>query len=316
MESTVAGAILANLEGLAARLPAIREGDGEAIHDGRVATRRLRAALPLVGIRRRSEDSAGEAATSVRALGRALGRARDTDEALALVDDIERRSPGTAPAAASLRARLLPEQLRQRRRLIKTLESLDLGVLSHLHDAIQRGTRFPHRLKGSSIRARLAAVVLQRIATVREKVHHASGVYFPNRAHHARVAIKKLRYAAELIEPGEAVRKRALRSLKEAQDALGRVHDREMLLRRLMAQAEDDGVPGARDLARVLEAESRALFESYRGLRPAVAAVCDSLEEWSQRVGSRPAASRLFVVGAIALPSAALIVAGRARRAG
>ena len=315
MISTVVSVIRKNLETLDARLPSIRDGDRDAIHDSRVATRRVRAALPLLGKRRGSEEWSENAAATVKTLGRALGKAREKDAALALLDDIERRSPGTAPAAAVMRVRLLPERLRHRRRLIKVVESVDLDVLARLHAATRRESHFSTGFRLSA-RIRLAAAIAQSVASVREKVHHASGVYFPNRAHHARIAIKKLRYAAELIDRGEPVRKPALRALKEAQEKLGRVHDREMLLRRLMVQAEEDDVPGARDLARVLEAESRTLFEEYCALRPVVADACDSLEAWARRAAAPRPGARLLLVGAVALPSAAVFLASRARRAG
>jgi CHAD domain-containing protein len=44
----VNGVILSNLDALHSRLPQVRDGDRDAIHDARVATRRLRAAIPLV----------------------------------------------------------------------------------------------------------------------------------------------------------------------------------------------------------------------------------------------------------------------------
>jgi hypothetical protein len=128
------------------------------------------------------------------------------------------------------------------------------------------------------------------------------------------VAIKKLRYATELIDPTEAIRKPSERVLRQAQGALGSVHDREMLLRRLLALAGDTAPPAARELAGVLEAECRSCFAGYREMRPAVLAACADLTAWSQqRVRRRPS---LLMAGAVALPSAALLLVNRARRAG
>ena len=45
--TTVAHVILSNLDALGSRLPLVSDGDADGIHDARVATRRLRAALPL-----------------------------------------------------------------------------------------------------------------------------------------------------------------------------------------------------------------------------------------------------------------------------
>jgi CHAD domain-containing protein len=312
---TVSDVILSNLQSFHATLPSVREGDSAAIHDARVATRRLRAALPFLGIAR-SSDSAAEPRSMLKTIGRALGKARDQDEALRLLGEIEARAPATAPAAAVLRARLRPEQLRQRRRLIKTLEASELDSLDQLRDLLDRESRRSrHSWARRSGLQRVAAVIGGCAETLEEKMQHAAGVYFPNRAHKVRIAIKKLRYAVELIDKTEGVRKPSIRALRTAQAVLGRVHDREMLLRRLTSVATDEDVPAARTLAGVLEAETRSLFEEYRAMRPDVLAACADLGAWARRHGphSRP---RLLLVGAVALPSAAVLLATRARRAG
>jgi hypothetical protein len=77
---------------------------------------------------------------------------------------------------------------------------------------------------------------------------------------------------------------------------------------------EEEEVQGARELARVLEAECRALFENYRAMRPAVLSACADLAAWARRsIASRPR-HRFLAVGAVALPSAAMLLASRGRR--
>jgi CHAD domain-containing protein len=311
----VSEVVLSNLETLQTTWGLVRDGDVEGIHDARLATRRLRAALPLLGSGR-STGSSNDPVSTVKALGRALGKARDQDEALRLVGDIEGRSPSTAPAAAVLRARLLPEQLRQRRRLIKALEATDVDGLEQLREAVRheisRARR--HRWGRHGSPSRLAAAIAGAAENLEQRIDHASGVYFPNRAHKVRVAIKKLRYAVELLDENEQIRKPSIRVLRRAQDALGQVHDREVLLQRLTSLAEDEDIPAARELARVLDAECRSIFESYRAMRPALLAVCTKLKAWSSQ-GVGHARVRLLLVGAVAVPSAAVLLASRARRA-
>jgi CHAD domain-containing protein len=303
---------LSNLDLLRASLPLVCDGDSDGIHDARVATRRLRAALPLLSAAGTS-DGIQQALPSVKALGRALGRAREEDEALRLLEEIERRAPGAAAAAAIMRARLLPSQLRRRRQLIKQLESLDLEAVDRLAHVAGGRSRF-QRWRTPSAPA-LRAAIAERTEIAERKIQHAAGVYFPNRAHHARIAIKKLRYLAELIEKGTPARKNAIRALRNAQEALGKIHDREMLLSRLSALMEEEEVHGARELARTLEAECRSIFESYRAIRPAVFAACADLKGWAARPAEFRPRPRLLVVGAVAVPSAALLIASRARRA-
>ena len=305
---------LSNLDLLRSRLPLVCDGDSEGIHDARVATRRLRAALPLLSAAGTS-DGIEQALPSVKALGQALGRAREEDEALRLLDEIERRAPGAAPAAATMRARLLPSQLRRRRQLIKRLESIDLEAVDRLRDMAGGRSRFPRSWRMVSSQPALRAAIARRAETAERRVQHAAGVYFPNRAHRARIAIKKLRYLAELMEKGAQTRKPAIRALRNAQEALGKIHDREMLLSRLSEVMEEEDVHGARELARTLEAECRSIFESYRAMRPAVLSACADLRVWSARPAKSRPRPRLLVVGAVAVPSVALLFASRARRA-
>ena len=68
------------------------------------------------------------------------------------------------------------------------------------------------------------------------------------------------------------------------------------------------------ELATVLEAETRSLFERYRAMRPAILEACSELRTWSQTAAPRPR-SRLLLMGAVALPSAAVLLVSRARRA-
>src|SRR5687768_17102111 len=118
---TIEHSFTTHLDSLLSRLPMVRDGDADAIHAARIATRRLRGILPiLVG------DSPSERWQELqgrfRKTGRSLGKARDVDVSLELLKEIEQRSPATAPAAAAVRSRLMPEQVRRRRRLIKRLE--------------------------------------------------------------------------------------------------------------------------------------------------------------------------------------------------
>src|SRR5688572_4818624 len=101
---TAVQSFCSNLQLLLAHRAGIRDGDADAIHGARVATRRLRAALPILtgGSARRGEGPD----EVIKTAGRALGKARDVDVAIELLDELERRSPEAAPAAATLRARL------------------------------------------------------------------------------------------------------------------------------------------------------------------------------------------------------------------
>lgn len=284
-------------------LPALRDGDATAIHDARVATRRMRAALPIVSSALPSDawDAAGR--VLMRA-GRALGKARDVDVALDVLDDVERRSPATAAAAGALRAMLRPRQLARRRKLITRLERLDLAAL---HAARPARPRLPWRQ--AAPRA-LGAAIADAATTVVRAIERASGVYFPARAHDVRIALKKLRYLVELLEPSTPGRKRCLKTLRAAQETLGQAHDREVLLEHLAALRRKARVPAAGLLQQVLEAEAQALFETYRAQRPGLLAVAAGLQR-AAAPGRGRLAARLLAAGVIALPPAVLLAAAR-----
>lgn len=289
-------------------LPDVRDGQTEAIHQARVVTRKLRAAIPFLeaaGVL----DEASALPAALKKAGRALGAARDLDVAIELLNAIETRSPSTAAAAATLRAHLMPERAHRRRQLIKQLESLDLeSLLKPTVTAI--GRRSTHRVRSTDPRAARAVIhaIPDRTEAVTTAVTHATGVYFPNRAHRARIAVKKLRYLVELLGDRRGGDRPSLRPLKRVQETLGGIHDHEVLLRRLDDFARTETIPGARELFAVLDAECRVRFEKYRALRSDLLETCTGLDGWSRSRRQTRLATRLLQVGAVAVPSAAVLM--------
>ena len=294
------------LSRLVACLPGIREGQDEAIHDARVATRRVRETLVLSGA-----DLGGEqlshAAEVIQRAGVALGEARDPDVILDLLRGIEDRVSAAAPLIATLRRHTARAQQTARRRLIKEIETLDLCELPRLVARAQRWGRFKLPLGHTAWRDRLRSHIGERAADVRRSMLHASGVYFPNRSHAARLAMKKLRYALELAQDTGAWRTpRAIRRLRKAQDVLGQAHDREVLLERLKALAQQDASAdraAVESLVAVLEAEILALYRRYLGMRSDVTAICNACERSARR--RRPA--RTLLAAGAALPALMLL---------
>jgi hypothetical protein len=145
---------------------------------------------------------------------------------------------------------------------------------------------------------------------------HATGVYFPDRSHALRVSLKKLRYVLELSDDWEGHR-RGLKLLRRAQQALGEIHDRQMVLENLKRATRKAGenIPSADALIRVLEAECRTLYEKFLARRDDVLRLCEVVRQWatSHRLSRRR--GTMLTMGMVALPSAAaLILARQARR--
>jgi CHAD domain-containing protein len=306
--SEMASGYRRDAEELLALLPKIRNGEPEAIHEARLATRKLRAAIPVL-------EAAGalerhDLAASMKLAGRALGAVRDLNVAIDSLHDIERRAPSTAAAAATLRAHLVPRRARRLRQLLKRLESLDLK--SQLESLVSsgRGRLSGRRLRGG-VHAALSAIP-DHVEAVNAAVEHATGVYFPKRAHRVRVTVKKLRYLVELLDEHARAERPSLRPLKRIQQTLGTIHDREVLSTWLRKVSRHGDVPGAQILGGMLEAESEVEFEKFRAARADLLATCSTLHEWAahaRSASSNRAARRLLKVGAFAaIPATAAVL--------
>ena len=299
--------VAANLDVLFSMIPAIRDGNTDAIHAARVATRRLRAALPLVG---GDSDTGTEPAETIRRFGRALGRVREIDVALEQLQSVEPSVPAAGGAIAELRIALTRRQWREHRRLIKIMEELPLESLR----TAAPGLGLRAWLKRDRRWVAVAGAMAEHSRQLRDSVTAASGVYFPNRAHRVRVDVKKLRYVLELA-PHAAGARTGIKRLKAAQDVLGRLHDHQALVDFATSATYEDK-SGRDALVAALRAASHALFREYLGHRAQVLQVCDEVGIVSARGAWQPTSLRnaLLTASVIAAPSAVLFLAKRSGR--
>lgn len=201
---------------------AAREGwleDVEAVHDVRVASRRLRAALDLAGpdlppayrrLRRRA-----------KALTAALGATRELDVHVQRLEGLGPRLAG--PAAQGLLEHLLESFDRERRkaraRMFRAVERIRIAEWSAFPGTLDRGEDpEPQDALRTLLGPRLEAVLAGIQA--RLLVHDPAGL------HRLRIDTKKLRYALETL--GAALPAAAeiwLGRLKALQGALGDHHD-------------------------------------------------------------------------------------------
>jgi len=276
---------------LRTQLDGVYDGRVDAVHDARVATRRIRELLSL------APGAPGEGATddlkdAYKDVGRALGRVRDIDVQIGLIRGLERHAPQTAPSLVVVRQDHERDRLAGMRRLIKTLERLDVeAVLGRIATRHPSGPR--HQLTARAWHDHLRHLLLERASTAAERIAHATGVYFPNRAHNARIAVKKLRYAAEISQAtGASGLKDAIKSLRKGQEVLGEMHDRESLSHTLAAYVDRDHVT-ADHLAltsQVLEGEILDLHARYMARRSAIRDACAEIQRRSVRGSkARPA---------------------------
>ena len=267
---------------LRTQLDGVYDGRVDAVHDARVATRRIRELLSLAAP---GGDATGDLAEVYKEVGRALGRVRDIDVQIGLIRNLERYAPQTAPSLVLVRQDHERDRLAAMRRLIKTIEQLDVDtVLGRIATRHPSGPR--SRLATRAWRGHLRQLLLERASTAAEKIAHATGVYFPNRAHSARIAVKKLRYAAEISQAtGAANLKGAIKSLRKGQEVLGEIHDRGSLSDTLTRYLALDHVNTDHIAltSQVLEGEILDLHARYLARRSDIRDACAEIERLSVR---------------------------------
>lgn len=284
-------------------LPGVLDGAEGSIHDARIATRRIRELLPLLGDPKRRTPSDDDLPSRFKRLGRSLGRVRDADARLALLGTLEARMPHAAPALVVLRQQRERERLALLRKLVKRLERLEAVRMIEMLDEhrVSFTSSLPRGVSGGTWRRDLGHTLHERATAAAAAIEHATGVYFPRRVHKARIAIKKMRYAMEIAhETGRADRSAGIRELKKAQDLLGDLHDRQELVDNLTETCPADQPEVASQvllLKQVIDAENHDFHARYLSRRRAILDICHS-----ERRYKMPARS-LVAAGALAISS-------------
>jgi CHAD domain-containing protein len=269
--------------------------DPEALHDFRVALRRLRSCL------RAYRDVLGDALSRkhlrrLRRLGRATNAGREAEVALAWLEKRRggvRRGQrpalvalgeqlGEAKAAAYARARgeVVEEYRRLAAALRRRLAAYEIAV----------------DLTRAETPPALAAVVGPRLrdhaSRLAEDLEGVEGPEDP-RLHRARISGKRLRYLLEPLRPELEPAAGLLGRLKRLQDLLGELHDLQVLGELVCERLASGAAERARArFARALEegSDSRAVRTSGRRGLPGALAVADLLrsrrdELWAELEG-------------------------------
>jgi CHAD domain-containing protein len=296
--------------------PRLRDGGVEDVHRARVATRRLRETLPLIAAAHPVDD----AAKTLKDVARALGAVRELDVMRETLIAAEEWVPAGAAAAAAARRSLVERHEDAQRQLIKTIERTRAQrALRKSLPAPSAFVRVLH-LIGSSRRWQqaLRKRIHTRADNMAAALQHASGVYFPNRLHRLRIAVKKLRYSVEAADTLGLWRPRHLvRDLKRIQARLGEIHDWQVLLDRMDDLVADETLSAARraltDGVRALVRSRYSEFLERRDRLEQATAACRRFARSSPTMlgvsgGSLTAASVVLVPVALAVTTA------RARR--
>ncbi len=263
-------------------LPAASKGDAMSVHHARIATRRLREALPLVA----SGRTADRLGRDVRRLTRVLGPVRELDVALEILNDVEATANAPRPAIQRLRGAIAEERRLLHAEMRRRLGKFDVSKLrEHAVAAARRQAgRTPKRMRDPKQAAGAKARVARRSERLAATIENAAGLYLPDRLHDVRIAVKKLRYTLELAQAFSGSRATArMRALKSAQDLLGRMRDLEVLIARSRSIQSSPGASNLKvsadldRLVRRLETDCRQLHGQYVASRRDLLSLCDRL---------------------------------------
>jgi CHAD domain-containing protein len=258
---------------LARHLPTAVAGDDRGVHQARVASRRLREAVPVLATGLHG-NKAGKAQRKIRRLTRALGTVRELDVTLGLLDALARSPTLSRVAVEDVRAHVIAERDGRRAEMLKRLDRVNVDKLARrlasVGDALDQATDEPWRKA-------LGAQLLKRSRRLGVAIDKAGHMYAPEGLHQVRIAGKKLRYGLELAaDSGTAQAAPHVRTIKRAQDMLGKLHDLQVLQTHVAAvqAAPQPGRTGSRaaleDLARHIEDQCRHLHGRYVALVPSL----------------------------------------------
>jgi CHAD domain-containing protein len=247
-------------------LPQAVAGDDLAVHQARVTSRRLREAVPVLATGL-SGSKAGKARRKIRRLTRALGSVRELDVTVQLLDELARSPYVSRDAVEDVRARVMKERDAKRKTMIERLEDVNVEKLDRrlasVGSALNEATAEPWRKA-------LAARLLRRSRRLTLAMSEAGQMYAPERLHAVRIAAKKLRYGLELAA-GSGLKQAAphVRTIKRAQELLGKLHDLQVLQNHVAAvQAEPrtgriQSRAALENLGRQIEDQCRLLHGRY-----------------------------------------------------
>jgi CHAD domain-containing protein len=281
---------------LSKTLPGVEVRDPHAVHRARVASRRLRELLPVLEM---EADARHKLARRLRKATRRLGRVREHDALLLLLEELKRtrRYPDRVLGRV-LEALKAEQDARYRRRVSKTVIG-ELRRLERKLDDVADASRTPAsgQIQGRGWRWALDARVARRAEILQSKVEAAGGVYLPDRLHAVRIALKRLRYGLELsVDAGARGLAPDLRILRREQELLGRLHDQQVLIDRVRVMQASLTPPDLLawreldSLVRSLENSCRLLHARYVRDRQGLLALCDRLIARSASAERPPAA--------------------------
>jgi CHAD domain-containing protein/CYTH domain-containing protein len=247
--------------------------DADALHDYRVAVRRLRSCLRAYAKPLRSSLTE-KTSRSLRRLAHGTNRSRDLDVHLAWLGEQEQK----VGEAERLGVAWLFERLTaDRDRAWEDMLDLDATLFPRIHTRlVRRLSRFRTTidLDEGPRRRSTAAVAARRVraaaSLLKERLRRVQGYMSVDTIHRARIAAKHLRYLLEPFAPAVPEGGATVDRLKALQDGFGDVHDAHVFgaeLREALPDAERSAsvgaslVPGLEALMASLQTRGQHAYE-------------------------------------------------------
>jgi CHAD domain-containing protein len=249
---------------------AVKEFDADAIHDARVATRRLKAAMGLLESVL-LEDRRKTFEKVLKKIRRRLGPLRDMDVMIEHLGKLETH-PTHGPAAVWLRDHLKEAREKERTKSHDRAASADvlskLGAWWHVREQIADAAEAIDTLLAQSLHLQLDSFA-ERAGGLAAGPESQSDARPRQDPHELRIAGKLLRYTLEVAQAqGHNLPATILRQFKAMQESLGNWHDYIVLMQCTM-QTSLDEMLALHDLAmqeRLLEMNRYLLRQAGREL--------------------------------------------------
>jgi CHAD domain-containing protein len=265
------------------QFPSALTGDEEAIHQLRVAGRRLRVALPLLVVKPDGRRAL-RALNLLRCLTQTAGSSRDLDVLVASYDERLRALPSRTAEQKLLRNRLTSARRRSRTIMASSLLDLEISRLRNdLTKLVLRGGPPP-----SVICERFAAMCSHESRCLHEGFTKLGARLDVTSLHSLRRRARRLRYAVEVFDQIRSYQSSATKPWKMIQDLIGVLHDHHVLAKWFDDQAKNDLKCGKNALAVAANEEAawaratmRRLHKELLAANP-IAIVAQGLSELGQ----------------------------------
>lgn len=219
----------------------------DPVHDLRVATRRLRAALQVF----RPLGTSRPLERQVKQLQDALGQVRDIHVQTEWLTQsaLEQKQPSRREGSEALRSKLHSHLGAREQHLRRALEHWTTHTAPALEAATQR-LDGPGRYGNKQDREAL----LQRVRRLKRSLKHYEHSPHPLLAHQVRKEVKKLRYEVELLHPAQPEEMDwLLEVLEPLQESLGNLHDADVRMELLAGFIASGSGPQRKAARKLLE---------------------------------------------------------------